>query len=227
MATPIGNLQDISRRAVETLEKCHLIAAEDTRVTAKLLSSLGIKKPLIPFHAHSPKSTLQRLLREIQEGATVALVTDAGSPPISDPGAELVDLAYQSGLVVDAIPGPSAVTNALALAGFRAQRFVFLGFLPKKPRQAERILEGLRDFEGPLVLFENPHRVLKMLELVQKVLGERRVALCREMTKKFQEVLRGWIGDLLASPLHLKGEVTLVIEESRKKPPSGRGDLYP
>ncbi len=206
---------------MEALKGCQVIAAEDTRVTAKLLASLGIKKPLIPFHAHTPEATLRRLLEELRHGTTLVLVTDAGSPPISDPGAELVDSAYEIGAKVDAIPGPSAVTNALALAGFRAQRFVFLGFLPKKPKQAERILERFKDFEGPLVLFENPHRVLKTIELVYKVIGNRRVALCREMTKKFQEVLRGRVSEILASPLPLKGEVTVVIEESREKSPSG------
>lgn len=207
---------------MEALKGCDLIAAEDTRVTAKLLASLGIKKTLIPFHAHSPKSALRYLVRQLQEGATIALVSDAGSPPVSDPGAELVDVAYEAGVQIDAIPGPSAVVNALALAGFRAQRFVFLGFLPKKMGQAERILEQFKEFGGALVLFENPHRVLKVLQLVQKILGERRVALCREMTKKFQEVIRGWISEVLASSLHLKGEVTLVIEENRN-PPSSSG----
>ncbi len=165
---------------------------------------------------HTPEGRLEALLERVAAGETVALVTDAGTPGLSDPGALLTDLAYERGLRVDAVPGPSAVANALALSGFFAQRFLFLGYLPRRAGAIKKELAPYGDSPLTIVLFEAPSRVQKTLFAAHEALGDRRAALCREMTKLHQEVVRGRLSELAGRDLVLKGEITLVIEGLRR-----------
>ena len=216
VATPIGNLGDLSARAAEELRNADLWIVEDTRVSGKLQAHLGIGKPMRVFNEHTPLSTLERYASELKDKSAV-LVTDGGTPAISDPGALLTDLCYERGIAVDAIPGPSAVTDALMLSGFFAQRFCFLGFLGRKPGAIRQELAPFAESPLTLVLFESPFRYRTLLESAFSALGERRYALCRELTKLHQQVVRARLPELPAeSAFPPKGEVCLVIEGKRK-----------
>lgn len=194
-----------------------MVAAEDTRRTIKLLQHLGARAELVRLDdAHASPAAIDRLLDRIETGEVVVLVSDAGTPAVSDPGAKMVDRAYERGLPVCAVPGPSAVTLALSLSGFFAQRFVFLGFLPRKTGKIKEVLTPYVKSPLPIVFFERPERLRKVLEVVLEVVGDRRVALCREMTKAHEEVRRGSISDLLRQDWAHKGELTVVIEGDRK-----------
>lgn len=192
-----------------------VVAAEDTRVASRLLSAVGLpKKSVVRLDEHAGPSAIRRVVERAAEGETVAYVTDAGVPGISDPGADLVQAAVAVGLAVECVPGPSAVTTALALSGFYAQQYVFLGYPPRRPGRLRAALEPFSDSTMTLVLFESPHRVAGTLQAAADVLGSRRFAVCREMTKAFEEVIRGQLGEAEAvGPL--KGEVTVVIEGRR------------
>lgn len=217
VGTPIGNLGDLSERITETLRSADVVAAEDTIRTVKLLGHVGSKAELVRLNdARAPASAVDSLLDRVEAGAVVALVSDAGMPTISDPGAKVVNRAYERELPVLGVPGPSAVTLALALSGFFAQRFVFLGFLSKKPSRMKETLAPFATSALPIVLFERPERLPKVLEAALEVLGDRRVAVCREMTKAHEEVRRGRISALLRQELVRKGELTLVLEGERK-----------
>lgn len=217
VATPIGNLGDLSPRAAEALAAADLWLVEDTRVSAKLQAHLGIKKPMKVLNEHTPESKLKSYIEELEDELKVALLTDAGCPGVSDPGALLVDLCRESQVEVDAIPGPSAVTTALMLSGFFAQRFAFLGYLPRKPGEQKAILQEFRDSPMTLVLFESPFRTEKLLGNLADVLGSRRYAICREMTKAHQQVYRNRLPDKpKEGETPLKGEVTLVVEGMRR-----------
>lgn len=192
------------------------MVAEDTRVASRLLMAIGIKKPLARADEHAPDSTLQKILSEVASGKKVVVTSDAGTPGISDPGVRLVNMAYEAGLSVDSIPGPSAPTNALALSGFFAQRYLFLGFLPRKAGPQISELSSYRDSTITIVFFETAPRIGKTLVNVQKALGDRRIAICREMTKKFQEVIRGNLNEILASGAVYKGELTVIVEGFRR-----------
>lgn len=184
VGTPIGHLQDLSPRAKEILEKADVIAAEDTRHTRKLLTRFDIsKKNLVSYHEHNRKSRGPQLIDRLLEGASVALVSDAGMPAISDPGAELVREALERGIPVIPVPGPNAAITALVASGIPPVPFVFLGFLPRVPKDRERELSRWKEAEAALVCYEAPHRVISTLESVGRVLGDRRIALAREMTK--------------------------------------------
>ena len=190
VATPIGNLGDLSERAAEVLRNVSLIAAEDTRVTRKLLTRIGAHPRVVSYHENSPATRLREILAALDSG-DVALVTDAGTPALSDPGSELVAAAAAAGRSVAAVPGPSAVAAALSIAGMPADRFLYLGFLP---RQLSRRVETLRSASGepgPLVILEAPHRVTATLETIADLFPNRAVAVCRELTKLFEEVYRG------------------------------------
>ena len=217
VATPLGNLGDISPRCSEALRLADFWIVEDTRISAKLAFHLGVKKPLKVAHDHSQDVQLNRLLDEIELGQRAVLLTDGGAPGVSDPGARIVDLAYERGLTVDGIPGPSAVINALMLSGFFAQRFAFLGFLGRTPGDIKKELVPFLDSPYTLVIFESPHRFRKLIEVAGEVLGERRYAICREITKRNQQVFRS---DLPIIPnegeVPAKGEFTIVIEGRRK-----------
>lgn len=211
VATPIGNLEDITIRAVRVLGEVAMIAAEDTRVTSRLLTRHGIRKAMVSYRAPVERRQLSRLLSALRMG-DVALVSDAGTPTLSDPGQALVEAAWEDGHDVVPIPGPSAITAALAVSGFRGRGFSFTGYLPRKPGELRRFLEALRDLDHPTVAFESPHRVRKSLAILQEVDPERRLAATREMTKVHEEVLRGTAEEILeALDDPPRGEFTLVF----------------
>jgi 16S rRNA (cytidine1402-2'-O)-methyltransferase len=211
VATPIGNLEDITLRALRVLGEVALIAAEDTRVTSRLLARHGIRKAMVSYRAPIEHRQLTRMLSALRMG-DVALVSDAGTPTLSDPGQALVEAAWEDGHDVVPIPGPSAITAALAVAGFKGKGFSFLGYLPRKPGELRRFFEALRELDHPVVAFESPHRVLKSLLILKEVDPERRLAATREMTKVHEEVLRGTAEEILeALGDQPRGEFTLVF----------------
>ena len=211
VATPIGNLEDITLRALRVLREVKLIAAEDTRVTRKLLARHNIRTPLTSYHQHNRHAKIPSLLSTMAEG-DVALVSDAGMPAINDPGQELVSAAAQAGVRVIPVPGPSAATSALAVSGLPAEQFVYLGFLPRKRGERLRLLESVASEMRALVVFETPHRLRAALQDVKGALGDRRIAVCRELTKFHEEVFRGPVSEALAYFEKPRGEFTLVIE---------------
>lgn len=214
---PIGNLGDISPRASDAIKNADFVIAEDTRVTGKLLAHLEVSKSMRRLNDQSSPSQIQTLADEIETGGNWVLLTDAGTPAISDPGAQLVDLLLESNVQVDCIPGPSAVTNALALSGFFAQRFAFLGFMPKKPGAIAELLLPYAESTFTLVFFESPHRFQKLLTEIEKNCGQRRYAICRELTKKHQQVYRNTLPNLpKANEVPAKGEFTIVVEGLRR-----------
>ena len=213
VATPIGNLEDVTLRALRVLSEVELIAAEDTRVTRKLLSRHEIHTRLTSYHEHNKVTKLPSLLAALAEG-DVALVTDAGMPGISDPGYELVQEAARSGHQAIAVPGPSALTSAISVSGLPIDQFVYVGFLPRKRQIRLRLLQDLASETRALVAFETPHRVRAALEDILTTLGDRRISVCRELTKLHEEVFRGSVSDALAHFARPRGEFTLVIEGS-------------
>ena len=215
IATPIGNLEDVSFRALRILSEVQLIAAEDTRKTRRLLSAYSIKTPLTSYHEHSKGAKLSHLLSCLEQG-DVALVSEAGMPGISDPGYELVVAAIQSGIPVVPIPGPSVLVTALAVSGLSTNEFTYLGFLPRKKGQRRRCLEQVADGERTIIAFEAPHRLIATLEDILDVLGDRRIAVCRELTKVHEEVFRGIVSAALAYFREPLGEFTLVMEGKPK-----------
>ena len=210
VATPIGNLEDITLRAIRVLKEVGLVAAEDTRTTRKLLSRFDIHVPLLSYNQHNAAQRLPRLLQALQT-TDVALVSDAGSPAISDPGYELVKAARQQGVLVVPIPGPSAVTAALSVAGMPSDSFVFLGFPPGLRRQRQALLRTIAYLPQTLVLFEAPHRLLASLQDMLDVLEDRQIAVCRELTKLHEELFQGRISEALAHFSQPRGEFVLVI----------------
>jgi len=211
VATPIGNLEDVSARALRVLGEVGAIAAEDTRVTARLLARHGIRKPLISYRAPVERRGLPRVLSALDAG-DVALVSDAGTPTLSDPGDALVGAAWAAGHKVVPIPGPSAIAAALSVAGLGGPGFTFIGYLPRKPGEMRRLLATLADDPKPTVAFESPYRIKRSLAVVDEVLPDRPLALARELTKVHEQVLRGTAAEV-ASALgdNVRGEITLVI----------------
>lgn len=211
VATPIGNMEDITLRALRILDEVSLIAAEDTRKTGRLLSAFGIKTPLTSYHEHNKISRLPSLLEHL-EGGDVALVSEAGMPGISDPGYELVVSAIGRGIRVEPIPGASVLVTALAVSGLPTDRFVYIGFLPRRKGQRRELLKEVEPQRGTIIAFEAPHRLVATLRDILEVLGDRRIAVCRELTKMYEEVFRGTVSgaiDHFSQPI---GEFTLVIE---------------
>lgn len=221
VASPLGNLADFSLRSIEILKSVDYWIVEDTRVSGKLQPHFNLQKPMLILNEHTLKHRLQEYIHLLLEGKRAAVLTDAGAPGISDPGSMLIDLCYQSGIEVDAIPGPSAVVTALMLSGFFAQRFCFLGFLPRKSGPIREELAPFKESTMTLVFFESSYRIHKLLALLGEVLGPRRYAICREMTKLYQQVYKGTL-PLCPSEqeVPLKGEFTLVVEGKRKQTPS-------
>lgn len=216
VGTPIGNLGDLTPRAADALRSADMVVAEDTRLAARLLAHLGVRRPTVAFNEHAPEARLGELLARLAAGATLALTTDAGMPAVSDPGARLVAAAREAGAGVEVIPGPSAVTAAIAAAGVEATGFLFGGFLPARPANARRAaLERLLSAAGaiglPLVLFEAPHRIGALLSSLAQAVPEARVALCRELTKLHEQVLVGSPAEVVALLREPRGELTLVI----------------
>ena len=213
VATPIGNLSDMSPRAVETLNACDIIAAEDTRNTIKLLNHFGIRTPMESYHEFNRYEKADDLVQKMTAGKNVAIVTDAGTPCISDPGEVLVEKCAEAGITVTGVPGPSAVINALTLSGLSTRRFLFEGFLPAKKQKKERsaALSRLKDCTVTMVVYEAPHHLKETLKDLAEVLGEnRRVSLVREMTKVHEEVIRTTLA--AAAETEPRGEYVLVIE---------------
>ncbi len=210
VATPIGNLEDITLRALRVLREVSLVAAEDTRTARKLLSHYGIRARLLSYHQHNKEARIPRILRELARG-DVALISEAGMPGISDPGVELVAAAVREGFRVVPVPGPSAVVAALAVSGLPTHQFTFLGFLPRQAGERRRLLQRVAGEERTLVVMEAPHRLRESLQDMLAVLGDRRVAVCRELTKAFEEVFRGSISEALAHFREPRGEFTLVV----------------
>jgi len=227
VATPIGNLEDVTLRALRVLKEADLIAAEDTRHTKKLLSHYGISTPLTSYYDHVEASKAPALLAQLQAGKTIALVSDAGTPGIADPGYRLVTGAAEAGVAVVPIPGPSTLTALLSVGGLPTDRFAFEGFLPAKGGQRRKALARLKQEERTLVFFESPHRLLDLLADLEESWGDRQVVIGRELTKLFEEVLRGTVSEVRAL-LHgreIKGEVALLVagrkagEEQEERPP--------
>lgn len=212
VATPIGNLEDISRRAAAILEGVDCIAAEDTRTTGVLLAHLGIRKQMVSYHSYNEQRRIEELLARLRNGEALAVVTDAGTPAVSDPAFALVRAAVAAGLRVIPIPGPSALLAALVVSGLPTDRFVFEGFLPVKKGRSTR-LQSLKDEPRTIVLYEAPHRIEKTLADLAHVFGNRPAALARELTKKFEEVRRGTLAELLEGVRQKmpKGEMVVVI----------------
>ena len=216
VATPIGNLEDISLRAIRTLREVKLIAAEDTRKTKRLLTTYDIKTPMTSYHEHNKWTKLDYIL-DCLTGEDVALVSEAGTPGISDPGYELIVAASQRGIPVVPIPGPSVVITALAISGLATEKFTYLGFLPRRANGRRRLLETVIDEYGTIVVLESPHRLLATLNDILLILGDRRIAVGRELTKVHEEVFRGRISQAIGHFTEPRGEFTLVIEGKREK----------
>jgi 16S rRNA (cytidine1402-2'-O)-methyltransferase len=213
VATPIGNLEDITFRAIRTLKECDVIAAEDTRRTGQLLKHFGISKPLLSYFQFNEARRSEQILERLGRGEKVALVSDAGTPGISDPGERVVRAAIAAGYRVESVPGPSALVTALTASGLPTDEFHFLGFLPHKSGQRRKRLESLRAVTGTLVLYESPYRIQKLLEELRDIYPDRHVVLGRELTKKFEEFLRGTPEGLLAAlqQRSVKGEFVVMI----------------
>lgn len=213
-ATPIGNLQDMTPRAVETLRAVDIIAAEDTRNSIKLLNHFDIHTPMTSYHEHNKVEKARQLVARLASGQDIALITDAGTPAISDPGEVLVQLCYESNVPVTSLPGPSACIVALTLSGLSARRFSFEGFLPREKKERRAILAELAVEKRTMVLYEAPHHLSATLEDLFKSLGDRRVTLCRELTKKFETVMPATLSQAIAfcGKEEPRGEYVLVVE---------------
>jgi 16S rRNA (cytidine1402-2'-O)-methyltransferase len=229
VATPIGNLEDITLRALETLEKVDIIACEDTRVTTKLLNHYSIKKPLVSYHQHSRITKVDYLISELKKGKNIALVTDAGTPGVSDPGNYLIDKLLNEQIAVIPVPGPSALGAIISVAGIDLQKFIFLGFPPHK-KGRETFFKEVAGFKIPVIYFESPHRVVKNLELLSVIASEAKqsrdchglrprkdinVIIGRELTKMFEEIIRGSVEEVLGyfekNPDKVKGEFVIIV----------------
>ncbi len=219
IATPIGNLEDISLRALRLLREVKLIAAEDTRKTRRLLNAYEIKTPMTSYYEHNKLAKLEYILDRLNSG-DVALVSEAGMPGISDPGYELIAAAGRQNITVVPVPGPSAVTTALAVSGLPTDRFTYIGFLPNRASARRRTLESIADEPGTIVILEAPHRIAAALQDILTTLGDRRIAVCRELTKLHEEVYRGTVSEAIKHFTAPRGEFTLVIEGrgTRNKP---------
>lgn len=224
VATPIGNLQDISTRAIETLRKVDLIACEDTRHSLKLLNHYGISKKLISYHEHNERERAAELIERLQSGESVAVISDAGTPAINDPGFLLVQRAIESGIQVVPVPGPVAYVNAVIVSGLPTDSIFFGGFLPSKKGDRRKRLAEVKDVPATLAFYESPHRVIGSLADCLDVLGDRQAAAVRELTKLHEEIVRGTLKELTAhfSAANPKGEFVLVIDRAGEGPKTER-----
>jgi 16S rRNA (cytidine1402-2'-O)-methyltransferase len=228
VATPIGNLEDMSLRALRILKEADLIACEDTRQSRKLLDHYGIAKPLVSYHEHNERERAQELVEKLRQGSTIALITDAGMPGISDPGYRVVKLAAEGGISIVPVPGPSAGITALAASGLPSHAYEFRGFLPAKAGPRRTVLEEVNPVQHTVIFYEAPHRILEALEDIVEILGpERPLVIARELTKLHEEFIRGTAAEVLqvARARELKGEITLLVGKSEGEPVAHQPDL--
>ncbi len=211
VATPIGNLEEITFRAINVLKEVDYIGAEDTRNTIKLLNHYDIKTKLISHHEHNLSQSIPKLINLLLEGNDIALVSDAGYPAISDPGYELVKAAIENNINVIPVSGANACLDALVVSGIAPQPFLFYGFLDHQDKKKRKELEKLKNYRETIVFYESPHRISKTLKLMQDILGDRHIALCREITKKHEEIIRGKISEIISITVELKGEMVIVV----------------
>ncbi len=213
-ATPIGNLEDITLRVLTTLKEVDVIAAEDTRHSIKLLNHFEIKTPMTSYHEYNKVEKARRLVEKLKEGLNIALITDAGTPGISDPGEELVRQCYASGIAVTSLPGPAACITALTVSGLGTRRFCFEAFLPAEKKERSRILEDLKRETRTMIIYEAPHHLLRTMKELKEVLGDRKVTVCRELTKKYEEIAPVILSQAIErfSIEEPRGEFVLVIE---------------
>lgn len=218
-ATPIGNLEDITYRAVRTLKEADLIAAEDTRNSVKLLNHFDIKTPMTSYHEHNKIEKGKRLVERLQRGDNVALITDAGTPGISDPGEELVRMCMDEGIKVTAIPGAAACITGLTMSGLPTRRFAFEAFLPADKKEQRAVLEELSGETRTIVLYEAPHRLVRTMRLLYETLGERKVSVCRELTKKHETVFESVLSEAAAyyESQEPRGECVIIVEGKSRK----------
>lgn len=211
VATPIGNLEEITFRAINVLKEVDYIGAEDTRNTIKLLNHYDIKTKLISHHEHNLSQSIPKLINLLLEGNDIALVSDAGYPAISDPGYELVKAAIENEINVIPVSGANACLDALVVSGIAPQPFLFYGFLDHQDKKKRKELEMLKNYRETIVFYESPHRINKTLKLMHDVIGDRHIALCREITKKHEEIIRGKISEIISITAELKGEMVIVV----------------
>ena len=215
--TPIGNLDDITLRAIDTLKSVEVVFCEDTRITRQLLNHLGISKKLIASHKFNEEMNSDKLLSYLNNGQDVGLVTDRGTPIISDPGYELVKVAIANNYNVVSLPGPTAFVPALTVSGLSPQPFLFYGFLNSKNSKREKELESLKDYPYTMIFYEAPHRIVEMLESMEKVLGNKNICISREISKRYEEVYRGKISDVIKDMEDVKGELVIVVDGNHEE----------
>ncbi|HIF71783.1 MAG TPA: 16S rRNA (cytidine(1402)-2'-O)-methyltransferase [Dehalococcoidia bacterium] len=223
VATPIGNLSDLTKRAIEVLSTIPVVAAEDTRVTRKLLNHLGVSPQLESLHEHTTPERLNSLISKLAN-SDIALVTDAGTPGISDPGSSLVAAAVEAGHDVIPLPGPSAIVTALSITGWAFDRFLFLGFLPRKKKDRLEAITGILNEPGPIVIYESPHRIKATLIDIAQTLPDRQLVICRELTKLYEETFRGTAKQAIDHFSEPRGEFVIVIEGGNELPPKEISD---
>jgi len=225
VSTPIGNLEDITLRALRILKEVDLIAAEDTRHTGLLLKHFAIQKPLTSYFEGNELKKREWILSRLKQGDRIALVSDAGTPGISDPGFRLIQTVIENQIPIVPIPGPSAVITALSVSGLPTDAFMFKGFLPHKPKKRRDLLNQLEEIKETLIFYESPHRIVETLKDILEILGDREIVLTRELTKVYEEILRGKVSEIQnrIGERKLKGEITLVIEGKTRKKIGGMG----
>ena len=217
VATPIGNLEDITLRAVKILKQVDLVAAEDTRHTLKLLNHLEISKPLISYHRHNEEVKSDILMEELKKGKKIALVSDAGTPGICDPGEEIIKRCIENDINVIPIPGACAMINALICSGIDTKEFTFLGFLPLNKKNRKLKLEEIKNMNKTIILYEAPHKLLKTLQDLKEILKERKVVVAREITKIHEEFIRKDLNELIEMAKDIKGEIIIIIEANKEE----------
>ena len=216
VATPIGNLEDITLRAIKVLKNVDLIAAEDTRHTLKLLNHLQISKPLISYHRHNEEMRVDLLIEKLKDRKNIALVSDAGTPGICDPGEEIVGKCIENGIEIVPIPGACAIINALVCSGLDTKEFIFIGFLPLNKKLRKNKLDEIANATKTIIFYEAPHKLKETLGDLKEIVGERKIVLARELTKIHEEFIRGDINDIISKVDDLKGEMVILIEKAEK-----------